>query len=188
MHSTARSFKTPDKVYAMHMWIDTIYWIGTVDLEWSFLTALPEFFLPQGHHGDSGAARANIVLPGTAYTEKVRVILLAVCLPACLPEAPATCALARLPVCRSSCPQARLHAANPSTCLPICVPASLSCGWLPAWLRTYLSMCACLSAGLFSCPSTNANTTGHARKCGLSSVLKCLCSYVYVRPRIHPPA
>ena len=71
MHSTARSFKTPDKVYAMHMWIDTIYWIGTVDLEWSFLTALPEFFLPQGHHGDSGAARANIVLPGTAYTEKV---------------------------------------------------------------------------------------------------------------------
>lgn len=24
----------------------------------------------QGHHGDKGAARANIVLPGAAYTEK----------------------------------------------------------------------------------------------------------------------
>ena len=24
----------------------------------------------QGHHGDRGAARANVVLPGTAYTEK----------------------------------------------------------------------------------------------------------------------
>lgn len=26
--------------------------------------------LPQGHHGDRGAARANVVLPGAAYTEK----------------------------------------------------------------------------------------------------------------------
>jgi len=24
----------------------------------------------QGHHGDAGALRANVVLPGTAYTEK----------------------------------------------------------------------------------------------------------------------
>lgn len=27
--------------------------------------------LLQGHHGDKGAARANVVLPGAAYTEKV---------------------------------------------------------------------------------------------------------------------
>ena len=26
--------------------------------------------ISQGHHGDRGAARANIVLPGAAYTEK----------------------------------------------------------------------------------------------------------------------
>lgn len=26
---------------------------------------------PQGHHGDKGAARADVVLPGAAYTEKV---------------------------------------------------------------------------------------------------------------------
>lgn len=25
---------------------------------------------PQGHHGDKGAARADVVLPGAAYTEK----------------------------------------------------------------------------------------------------------------------
>ncbi len=27
-------------------------------------------FLPSGHHGDRGASRANVVLPGAAYTEK----------------------------------------------------------------------------------------------------------------------
>lgn len=25
---------------------------------------------PQGHHGDKGASRADVVLPGAAYTEK----------------------------------------------------------------------------------------------------------------------
>jgi len=28
------------------------------------------FVVYQGHHGDKGAARANVVLPGAAYTEK----------------------------------------------------------------------------------------------------------------------
>lgn len=30
----------------------------------------PPTSLPQGHHGDRGAARADVVLPATAYTEK----------------------------------------------------------------------------------------------------------------------
>lgn len=31
------------------------------------------FVVYQGHHGDAGAASADVVLPGAAYTEKVRV-------------------------------------------------------------------------------------------------------------------
>ena len=31
------------------------------------------FVVYQGHHGDRGAARADVVLPGAAYTEKVGV-------------------------------------------------------------------------------------------------------------------
>jgi len=36
------------------------------------LASIPEdaFVVYQGHHGDAGAARANVVLPGAAYTEK----------------------------------------------------------------------------------------------------------------------
>lgn len=30
------------------------------------------FVIYQGHHGDKGAARADVILPGAAYTEKVR--------------------------------------------------------------------------------------------------------------------
>ena len=30
----------------------------------------PSYLRMQGHHGDKGAARADVVLPGAAYTEK----------------------------------------------------------------------------------------------------------------------
>jgi NADH-quinone oxidoreductase subunit G len=52
--------------------------LGAVDLLWllgadEFDTSLirPEtFVIYQGHHGDAGAARADVILPGAAYTEK----------------------------------------------------------------------------------------------------------------------
>lgn len=33
-------------------------------------TCIPYFFAPVGHHGDKGAAIADLILPGASYTEK----------------------------------------------------------------------------------------------------------------------
>ena len=51
---------------------------GGVDLLWLLGADVPEigsipastFVVYQGHHGDRGAARADVILPGAAYTEK----------------------------------------------------------------------------------------------------------------------
>jgi len=48
--------------------IDAVYLLGAdeVDME----TLGPAFVIYQGHHGDAGAHRADVILPGAAYTEK----------------------------------------------------------------------------------------------------------------------
>jgi len=48
--------------------IDTVYLLGADEIDMSRLGKA--FVIYQGHHGDKGAARADIVLPGAAYTEK----------------------------------------------------------------------------------------------------------------------
>ena len=49
--------------------VDTLFLLGADELDFS--TAPPELFvIYQGHHGDAGAARADVILPGAAYTEK----------------------------------------------------------------------------------------------------------------------
>ncbi len=55
-------------------------WVGGVDLLWllgadgfdSARIAAATFVVYQGHHGDAGAQRADVILPGAAYTEKIR--------------------------------------------------------------------------------------------------------------------
>ncbi|CAL8464942.1 g4477 [Coccomyxa elongata] len=46
-----------------------VYLLGSDDFDPADVPA-DAFVIYQGHHGDNGAARANIVLPGAAYTEK----------------------------------------------------------------------------------------------------------------------
>ncbi|KAK9784934.1 hypothetical protein WJX73_009161 [Symbiochloris irregularis] len=46
-----------------------VYLLGSDDFAEEDVPA-DAFVVYQGHHGDRGAARANVVLPGTAYTEK----------------------------------------------------------------------------------------------------------------------
>jgi NADH-quinone oxidoreductase subunit G len=48
--------------------IDVVYLLGADELEMNKLGSA--FVIYQGHHGDAGAARADVVLPGAAYTEK----------------------------------------------------------------------------------------------------------------------
>jgi NADH-quinone oxidoreductase subunit G len=48
--------------------IDVVYLLGADEID---MAALGDaFVIYQGHHGDRGAARADVVLPGAAYTEK----------------------------------------------------------------------------------------------------------------------
>ena len=48
--------------------IDVVYLLGADEIDTSsFGTA---FVIYQGHHGDAGAHRADVILPGAAYTEK----------------------------------------------------------------------------------------------------------------------
>lgn len=46
--------------------------VFTLDLDLAMCIMRLEimYFILLGHHGDRGAARANVVLPGAAYTEK----------------------------------------------------------------------------------------------------------------------
>jgi NADH-quinone oxidoreductase subunit G len=48
--------------------IDIVYLLGADELDTSPLGKA--FVIYQGHHGDAGARRADVVLPGAAYTEK----------------------------------------------------------------------------------------------------------------------
>ena len=48
--------------------IDLVYLLGADELDMSQLGKA--FVIYQGHHGDAGAHRADLVLPGAAYTEK----------------------------------------------------------------------------------------------------------------------
>ena len=48
--------------------IELIYLLGADEIDASWLGKA--FVVYQGHHGDAGAARADVVLPGSAYTEK----------------------------------------------------------------------------------------------------------------------
>ena len=49
--------------------VDVLWLLGADEFDASAIA--PEtFVIYQGHHGDRGAARADVVLPGAAYTEK----------------------------------------------------------------------------------------------------------------------
>jgi NADH-quinone oxidoreductase subunit G len=48
--------------------IEVVYLLGADEIDTSKLGKA--FVIYQGHHGDAGAARADVVLPGAAYTEK----------------------------------------------------------------------------------------------------------------------
>jgi NADH-quinone oxidoreductase subunit G len=48
--------------------IDAVYLLGADEIDESWLGKA--FVIYQGHHGDRGARRADVVLPGCAYTEK----------------------------------------------------------------------------------------------------------------------
>ena len=48
----------------MSLWL-----LGADELDTSAIGA-ETFVIYQGHHGDAGAARADVILPGAAYTEK----------------------------------------------------------------------------------------------------------------------
>jgi NADH-quinone oxidoreductase subunit G len=48
--------------------IEVLYLLGADEIDASDLGAA--FVIYQGHHGDRGARRADVILPGTAYTEK----------------------------------------------------------------------------------------------------------------------
>ncbi len=51
--------------------MDVVYLLG-VDNEETLLQISPNaFVIYQGHHGDAGAKRADVILPGAAYTEKL---------------------------------------------------------------------------------------------------------------------
>src|SRR5260370_34465729 len=48
--------------------IEVLYLLGADELD--LAETRSAFVIYQGHHGDRGAARADVVLPGAAYTEK----------------------------------------------------------------------------------------------------------------------
>ena len=48
--------------------IDTVYLLGADEIDMNRLGKA--FVVYQGHHGDAGAHRADVILPGAAYTEK----------------------------------------------------------------------------------------------------------------------
>src|SRR3546814_4979924 len=48
--------------------LDVVYLLGADEIDMSRLGRA--FVIYQGHHGDAGAHRADVILPGAAYTEK----------------------------------------------------------------------------------------------------------------------
>jgi NADH-quinone oxidoreductase subunit G len=49
--------------------VDALWLLGADEFDTSKIVA-NTFVIYQGHHGDAGAARADVILPGAAYTEK----------------------------------------------------------------------------------------------------------------------
>jgi NADH-quinone oxidoreductase subunit G len=49
--------------------VDVLWLLGADEFDTS-LIGPATFVIYQGHHGDAGAARADVILPGAAYTEK----------------------------------------------------------------------------------------------------------------------
>ncbi len=49
--------------------LDVLYLLGADEIDAKAILA-STFVVYQGHHGDAGAARADVILPGAAYTEK----------------------------------------------------------------------------------------------------------------------
>jgi NADH-quinone oxidoreductase subunit G len=49
--------------------LDVLFLLGADELPTARIAA-GTFVIYQGHHGDAGAARADVILPGAAYTEK----------------------------------------------------------------------------------------------------------------------
>ncbi len=49
--------------------VDTLFLLGADEVIFNKMDA-KTFVIYQGHHGDRGAARADVILPGAAYTEK----------------------------------------------------------------------------------------------------------------------
>jgi NADH-quinone oxidoreductase subunit G len=49
--------------------VDLLWLLGADEFDTSLIGA-NTFVVYQGHHGDRGAARADVILPGSAYTEK----------------------------------------------------------------------------------------------------------------------
>lgn len=49
--------------------LEFVYCMGLDELDWNAVSK-KAFVVYQGHHGDAGAARADVILPGAAYTEK----------------------------------------------------------------------------------------------------------------------
>lgn len=50
--------------------IKALYLLGADEFDARGLIGWQTFVVYQGHHGDAGAARADVILPGAAYTEK----------------------------------------------------------------------------------------------------------------------
>lgn len=50
--------------------IKALYLLGVDEFDVRSATGWQTFVIYQGHHGDAGAARADVILPGAAYTEK----------------------------------------------------------------------------------------------------------------------
>jgi NADH-quinone oxidoreductase subunit G len=57
------------KAAAAMLDLDVLYLLGADEFDTSKIGA-DSFVIYQGHHGDAGAARADVILPGAAYTEK----------------------------------------------------------------------------------------------------------------------
>jgi NADH-quinone oxidoreductase subunit G len=53
----------------LHGGVDALWLLGADEFDMSHIGA-NTFTIYQGHHGDRGAARADVILPGAAYTEK----------------------------------------------------------------------------------------------------------------------
>lgn len=64
-----KGFTTPRIIEATHnTTVDVVYLLGADEVATEL--ASNTFVIYQGHHGGSGASRADVILPGCAYTEK----------------------------------------------------------------------------------------------------------------------